>query len=279
MGLLSLLRGKKSRQSGEPVPESVTDGQGSDPAALEKNASPAGKILIKALDRAADIQSSSINRYVDFLRSRHPEATPSDLQKMLDKHFLTLVTGSGGTAGAAAALPGIGFITGAIAISAESMLFLDAAAFYVMASAKIRGVDIHNAEKRRGLILLALLGSQGTAIVDTVIGDTAGFAGLPSAASLARLSAPKVQTVNNRLLRVALKQVRKRLSAAWIAKVMPLGIGAVIGLITNRRLAKKFIENSRESLGVLPAQFEQPAPSKEEVTEPELESVEKAISD
>jgi hypothetical protein len=39
---------------------------------------------------------------------------------------------------------------------------------------------------------------------------------------------------------------------------MPLGIGAVVGTIANRKLSKAVIANVRESLGMLPAQF--PAP-------------------
>lgn len=276
MGLISTLKNSLIKRNAE-APESVTDGLGSDPAALEQNASKAGKILISALDRAAAIQAGTITRYIDFLRSRHPEASPAELQGMVDKHFLRLVSGSGGTVGAASALPGVGFIAGAAAISAESLLFLDAAAFYTMASAKIRGVDISNSERRRGLILLVLLGSKGTAIVDTIIGDTAGFAGLPSAASLARLSTTRMQTVNNRLLSTALKQAKKRIRVAWLGKLMPLGIGAAIGLFTNRKLAKRFINNARDSLGVLPAHFDSTAPAKEEVSEPELEAVESVI--
>ncbi|MCF4006914.1 hypothetical protein L1O03_06945 [Corynebacterium uropygiale] len=276
MGLIDTLKNTLVKRSAQ-TPDSVTDGVGSDPAALEKNAGKAGKVLISVLDRAAAMQSGAITRYVDFLRSRHPEASPAEIQQMIDTHFLRIVSGSGGTVGAASALPGVGFIAGAAAISAESLLFLDAAAFYTMASAKIRGVDISDSERRRGLILLALLGSQGTAIVDTMIGDTAGFAGLPSAASLARLSTSRLQTVNNRLLSTALKQAKKRIKMAWLGKLMPLGIGAAIGLITNRKLAKKFISNARESLGVLPSRFDTAAPSKDEVNEPELESVEKAL--
>lgn len=276
MGLLDIVTKKFNKSKEQPL-ETVTDGQGSDPEALERNTSAAGKLLIKVLDRAAGMQTGAINKYIDFLRSRHPDATPQELQQILDKHFLNLVSGSGGTAGAAAVLPGIGFFTGAATISAESLLFLDIAAFYTMASAKLRGVDIQSPQQRRGLILLALLGSKGTAIVDTMIGDTAGFAGLPSAASLARLSAPKVQNINNRLLKVALKQVKKRFRAAWLGKLMPLGIGAAIGLFTNRKLAKKFIDNARESLGALPAHFTTPAPRKDEVEEPNLEELEAAI--
>ena len=77
----------------------------------------------------------------------------------------------------------------------------------------------------------------------------------PSASTLARFSAPKLGEVNNRLMRTALKQVTKKFRRAWLGKIMPLGIGAILGTVANRKLAKNVITNSRESLGPVPASF------------------------
>ena len=82
--------------------------------------------------------------------------------------------------------------------------------------------------------------------------------GAPSISTVARFSAPKLAEVNNRLIRTAVKQLTKRFRKAWLGKMMPLGIGAVVGTIANRKLSKAVIANVRESLGMLPAQF--PAP-------------------
>ncbi len=233
----------------------ITDGLGSDPAAVEAKAGPAGRALLKALDRAVSIQSSSVEKYVNRLRRKKPDASPQEIQRLLDKHLLTVVSGSGAGAGAAAAVPGIGFFTGAAAIGVESLVFLDAVAIYTVASAYLRGVDIQDPERRRALILLVLLGAKGSAIVDTVVGDLGRSKGLPTVATMSRFSAPTLGTLNNRLLRTALKQVGKKFRWAWLGKIMPLGIGAVAGTVANRRLAKRAITNSRESLGTPPATF------------------------
>lgn len=243
----------------------ITDGIGSDPKAVEANAGRAGRTLMKALDRAVSIQSSSIERYVDRLRKKNPGASPREIQDMLDKRFLTVAGGSGAGAGAAAAVPGIGFFTGAAAIGAESLVFLDIVAVYTVASAYLRGVDVRDPERRRALILLVLLGAKGSAIVDTVVGDLGKSKGLPSVTTMSRFSAPTLGTLNNRLLRTALKQVTKRFRWAWLGKIMPLGIGAVAGTVANRRLAKRAMTNARESLGAPPATF--PTPEKPEKPE------------
>lgn len=249
---------KFSSPEAESPHQVLIDGQGSDPATLEQNAGPAGRMLISALDKAVSIQSSAITGYVDFLRKRNPEASPSEIQDLVDKHFLRIATGSGAGAGAAAAIPGIGFFMGAAAIGAESIVFLDAAAWYTMASAHLRGIDISEKERRKTLILVAVLGAKGTAVVDTFVGDIGKTKGAPSISTVARFSAPKLAEVNNRLIRTAVKQLTKRFRKAWLGKIMPLGIGAVVGTIANRKLSKAVIANVRESLGMLPAQF--PAP-------------------
>ena len=238
--------------------QAIIDGLGSDPTALEANSGVAGRALIAALDKAVTIQSSAITNYVDRLRRKNPEASPAEIQERIDDHFLLITTGTGAGAGAAAALPGIGFFTGAAAIGAESVVFLDAAAWYTMASAHLRGVDFTDAERRKALILVSLLGSRGTAVVDAFVADVGDTRGLPTLSTVARFSAPKLSEINNRLVRTVIKSLGKRLRRAWLGKIMPLGIGAIAGTIANRKLTRGVIANTRESLGVLPATFTSP---------------------
>lgn len=245
----------------------VVDALGSDPQALQERAGASGKLLMAALDHAVKMQSSSITGYVNWLRKRNPEATPAEIQRMLDKHFTYLATGSGASAGMAAAVPGIGFVTGAAAVGAESLVFLDAAAFYTMASAYLRGADISDGEHRKALILVVMLGSAGTAIVDAAVGDLNKQNGASTLASLSRFGAPKVAEINNKLLRRALKEAQKRFGRAWIGKIMPLGIGAVVGTVANRKLAQRTLSKTRESLGPVPAEFPAALPALEEISD------------
>lgn len=238
---------------------------------LEKNLGVVGKSFISTLDRAVSMQSSTIESYVGRLRRKNPKASPEEIQQLIDKHFIRLASGSGASAGAAAAVPGIGLATGTAAIAGESVLFLDAAAFYTMASAHLRGVDIRNPERRRALVLLTLLGSKGVAVIEAMVGDITqpGSAGSFSPGTiLGKFSAPTLSNANSRLTKMALKQVSKRMMRSWVGKIMPLGIGAVLGGLANRRLASDLIENSTTSLGAVPAQFAAPAPAGDTKDEP-----------
>ncbi len=96
-----------------------------------------------------------------------------------------------------------------------------------------------------------LTGSKGSALVDTFVGDLNSVAGMRSAASLSRFSGPTLSGINGRLTKLFTKQITKRLKWAWISKLMPMGIGAVLGTTANRKLAKQVIEHASEQLSPL----------------------------
>lgn len=229
----------------------ITDAVNSDPQSLEDNAGLGGRLLIPALDKAVHIQTSAIEGYVAWMKRRNPDHSPEQIQKLMDRHLKSIATGSGASVGLTAAIPGIGFITGALAVGAESLVFLDAVAFYTMASAHLRGVDISHPERRRALILVVLLGAQGTAVVNAAVGDLSKNR-TSSAASISRFSLSGLADVNSRLLRMAINRLGKRFRGAWIGRILPLGVGAVVGTIANRKLASKAITHAHQSLGPLP---------------------------
>lgn len=252
--------------------DTIVDGFGSDPTSLQNDLGPVGRALVASLDRAVAMQSSAIESYVHYIRRRNPDASPAKVQKLVDRHFKRLASGAGASAGAAAAIPGIGLATGTAAIASESVLFLDTAAFYTMASAYLRGVDIRNPERRRAIVLVTLLGTKGTAIVDALVGDLGdlgkdgNFEQVNTAQAIGRFSAPKLGSLNNELMNMALRKVSRKFIRGWFGKILPLGIGAAAGAIANRRLAGSLTSNASDSLGPLPDRFltELPEPKKQE---------------
>ena len=243
-----------------------------DPATIEQNATIWGRSFIRGLDRAVRLQSGVIRAYVDHLRRSNPDASPAEIQAIMDKHFLYAASGTGAGAGGAAAVPGIGFFTGAAAIAGESLVFVDLAAVYTVGSAYLRGVDISDAERRRAIVLMVLSGSQGAAIVDTLIGPNAQK--VPSVAMVSKFSGPTLNQANSLLTRQLLKSMKKRLRRMWLGKLMPLGIGAVAGTMANRALAKKVIDGIDPNLGQAPAEFANELPAKS-AEEDEIDAAEK----
>lgn len=253
--------GTKRKSEDLAVRQEIEEALREDPTQLEKDAGPLGRAFIGAVDKAVQLQTSTIRTYVDWLRRQNPDATPAEIQKLMDKHLKNTVTGTGAGVGAAAAVPGIGLFAGAAAVAGESVLFLDLAAFYAVASAYLRGEDIADPERRRALVLSLLMGTKGLAIVDAMLGDDAGK--IPGKSTLAKFSGPTLANTNNVLQRIAMRSMRKSLRRAWLGKLMPLGIGAVAGTTANRKLADGVISNVQSGLGAVPAGFATPLPEKD----------------
>ncbi|WCZ38619.1 hypothetical protein [Corynebacterium jeddahense] len=254
--------GHKKPSTEVDIRREIDDATKADPAQLEKDAGPLGRAFINAVDKAVHLQTSSIRAYVDWLRRQNPDASPAEIQKTMDKHLKNTVSGTGAGVGATAAVPGIGLVTGAAAVAGESVLFLDLAAFYAVASAYLRGVDIDDPERRRAIVLTLLMGSKGIAIVDAILGDDATT--IPGKSTLAKFSGPTLTQTNNVLERMAMRSLNKQMRRAWLGKLMPLGIGAIAGTTANRKLADGVIENEHDALGAVPAGFATPLPEKEE---------------
>ena len=253
--------GTKKKSKDLAVRQEIDEALREDPTQLEKDAGPLGRAFIGAVDKAVQLQTSTIRTYVDWLRRQNPDATPAEIQKLMDKHLKNTVTGTGAGVGAAAAVPGIGLFAGAAAVAGESVLFLDLAAFYAVASAYLRGEDIADPERRRTLVLSLLMGTKGLAIVDAMLGDDAGK--IPGKSTLAKFSGPTLANTNNVLERVATRSIRKTLRRAWLGKLMPLGIGAIAGTTANRKLADGVIDNVQSGLSAMPAAFASPLPEKD----------------
>ena len=253
--------GTKKKSKDLAVRQEIDEALREDPTQLEKDAGPLGRAFIGAVDKAVQLQTSTIRTYVDWLRRQNPDATPAEIQKLMDKHLKNTVTGTGAGVGAAAAVPGIGLFSGAAAVAGESVLFLDLAAFYAVASAYLRGEDIADPERRRTLVLSLLMGTKGLAIVDAMLGDDAGK--IPGKSTLAKFSGPTLANTNNVLQRIAMRSMRKTLRRAWLGKLMPLGIGAIAGTTANRKLADGVIDNVQSGLSAMPAAFASPLPEKD----------------
>lgn len=205
----------KSRSKSQDSPNAVvvTDYVHSDPEALMRESGLVAKWLVTGLDKAAKLQHKTIVKYVDRLKEKNPQATPAEIQAKLDKHFLLTITGTGAGAGVTAAIPAVGFVTGAAAVGVESLAFLDAATSYAVASAYLRGVDISNPERRKSIVLLSVVGSEGTPLATATMGTDSTIA------LLTRASTPKLSDLNKKMFNFAMKRISKSIRLAWLGKL------------------------------------------------------------
>lgn len=212
------------------------------------------KVLSQIIERGSRVQGPAITAYVDRLRQHSPDAVPADVVKKLEKHYLAAVMASGAAVGSAAAFPGVGTLVALSAVAGETAVFLEATAVYVLALADVYGIPADHRERRRALVLAVLVGDESKHAVADLLGPgrTSG-AWLSDGA--ATLPLPAVSQLNSRLLRYFVKRYTLKRGAIAFGKLLPVGIGAVVGGVGNRLMGKKIVANARAAFGNPPPRW------------------------
>lgn len=221
------------------------------PATVDEHPSAAARALSHVIERGARVQAPAVKAYVDRLRHADPEASPADIITRLEKHYLAAVTASGAAVGSAAAFPGIGTLVALSAVAGETVVFLEATSVFVLAVAEVHAIPAEHRERRRTLVLAVLVGEDGKRAVTDLVGPgrTSGAWLSEGAASL---PLPAVSQLNSRLLRFFVKRYALRRGALAFGKMLPMGIGAVVGGGGNRMMGKRIIANARNAFGSPP---------------------------
>lgn len=221
---------------------------------VDEDPSAAAKVLSQILERSARLQGPAVTAYVDRLRRQRPDATPAEIVTSLEKHYLAGVLASGAAVGSAAAFPGIGTLAALSAIAGETVVFLEATAVFVLAVAEVHGIPADHRERRRALVLAVLVGEDGRgAVADLVGGGRTSGAWLSDGA--ATLPLPAVAQLNNRLVKYFVKKYALKRGAMAFGKLLPVGVGAVVGGVGNRLMGKKIVGNARQAFGNPPARW------------------------
>jgi hypothetical protein len=224
------------------------------PADADEEPGAAAKALSNILERGARVQAPAVEAYVQRLRRANPDASPAEIITKLEKRYLAAVMASGAAVGSAAAFPGIGTIAALSAVAGETVVFLEATALFVLAVAEVHGIPAGHREHRRALVLSVLVGDDSKGAVRDLVGPgrtNGGWLGESTAA----LPLPVVSQLNNRLLKFFVKRYALKRGAIAFGKMLPMGIGAVIGGGGNRLMGKKIISNARTAFGPPPGRW------------------------
>jgi hypothetical protein len=224
------------------------------PATVDDNPGAAAKVLSQIIERGSRVQAPAVKAYVDRLRQHTPDATPAEIITKLEKHYLAAVMASGAAVGSAAALPGIGTLAALSAVAGETVVFLEATAVYVLAVAEVHGIPADHRERRRALVLAVLVGEDSKHAVADLMGP-GRTSGAWMADGAATLPLPAVSQLNQRLLKYFVKRYTLKRGAIAFGKLLPVGIGAVVGGVGNRLMAKRIIANARKAFGNPPRRW------------------------
>ncbi|MGP9537457.1 hypothetical protein ACT3SP_05570 [Brachybacterium sp. AOP43-C2-M15] len=193
---------------------------------------------LSVIDAALKVQAPLAHTYVEHLRQKHPEATDRQLLQLVTGRFITLTTATGAGIGGVAALPGLGTVAALGLTVGEGVSFAEACAFLTLAAADIHGVDMGDRSTRRLVLMGVLSGERGTEIIAKAMGKQ----GLQWNAVLGGGGGFMPSLISKQVSRYVRRRVVARTGKLWFARLLPFGIGAVIGGFGARAVAKSVVE-------------------------------------
>jgi hypothetical protein len=188
------------------------------------------------------------------LRRAHPGASPAEIDAKLENRYLAALTASGAAVGSAATFPGVGTLTALSAGAGETVFFIEATALFVLAKAAVYNIPADHRERRRALVLAVLVGDDSRRAIGELIGPGRTNGGW-LAEGMASLPLPTLARFNARMLKYFVKRYTMRRGALMFGKMLPVGIGAVVGGAGNRIAAKKIVKNARQAFGAPPTRW------------------------
>ena len=180
------------------------------------------------------------------MRRDRPGADAAELVEMAGARFRRDAGLSSGAVGASAAIPAISTGAAAALTVGQSAAFIASAVTYVLTVAEIQGVHVVDTERRRALVLSALLGKEGSEAVQGQLGLSSMFW---AAQVLMQMPLPSVKSINARLIKRVAKRSAAKGGALALGRLLPFGIGAAIGWSGGRALANQVIEGAQAALG------------------------------
>jgi hypothetical protein len=129
---------------------------------------------------------------------------------------------------------------------AEGLAFINATVLYILARGDIQGIAIEDVERRRMLILAIMLGDAGATGVATVAERTAQHW---ARQVVKAIPYEKVLAINKFLGKNFVTKYGTKQGIIVLGRVIPLGIGAVIGAAANGLISQGIISASDQAFG------------------------------
>lgn len=194
--------------------------------------------LMSIVDKVLDSQAGKVTEFLE----ENKNLSPHKMEKKLRRSLRRWEAWEGTAVGATATFPGAGTIVAGSLTFGQLALHLQHAARYVLGVASLHGFDIHDVDRRRALFLAIVLGEDS--------GDFLGDGSQVSLATLATALTVKSKggmTISSRIARAMTKRIASASAKRFAGRLMPFGIGAVVGHIGGRRLAARIIDSTKKA--------------------------------
>jgi hypothetical protein len=210
-------------------------------------------IFRNAFNKALQFQEPLAEKYVARLRRVHPDKSPEQLIRYINKWYLGTVGTSGAAAGASAAVPN-GVVQLPVAV-AELTAYTQASVFYVLAVAEVQGLHLDDLERRRLLVSSALLGDiAAKKIIEGAVGPIARHWGKTLVAGISR---DAIKAINKVLGPRFITITGSKMGVIVLGKQAPLMIGAALGATMNVAFASGVVKATKVIMGPAPQDWKQ----------------------
>lgn len=219
-------------------------------------------LLKKAVERQMPLVEANLRR----ARRSRPNASPAEIEVTLEKQFLATVTSSGAAIGVASIMPGVGTAVGLGLSAGATIVFLEASALYALSVAALHNIHVIDPDGATVAVMAIMLGEEGTGLMQMLAGRVAGkelsavsawgsVLGKKSALG-GGLSNPLAGMVAKKIQKMFIHRMVVSQGGAFVGRVLPMGIGAVVGGAGNLMLGKAIVKATKLAFGPPPMQFQ-----------------------
>jgi len=217
-------------------------------------------MVVRGIDRVLTVQRPVVLAHIRGIRRGRPNATPDEIIRTLERRYLAAVTTGGALVGASSAVPAIG--TGAsLALSGvETAGFLEASALFAQSVTEVHGIVVDDPDRARALVMTMVLGTAGSDLVKQLAGQVSGGGGKTVFwGEMITKSMPRavIGPIADRLKATFLKKFALAQGTNVVGRLIPFGIGAIVGAGGNHLLGRQIVRASREGFGPAPTTFPQ----------------------
>ncbi|HEY9498409.1 MAG TPA: hypothetical protein VIQ78_05250 [Terrimesophilobacter sp.] len=218
-----------------------------------------GPMSVRGFDRLLTTQRPVVLAHVRSIRKRHPDASPARVIQILERRYLAAVTAGGAGVGAAAVIPGVGTGVSLALTGVETAGFLEASALFAQSVTEIHGIAITDPDRARTIVMAMMLGTSGADLVRNLAAQATGQ-GVPRTKFWGDVIGRNVPQafmgqIADKMKQAFIRRFARNTTAGAFGRILPFGIGAVVGGTGNHMLGRKVVNSSRMAFGPAPDAF------------------------
>ena len=188
------------------------------------------------------------------LVKKYPHDTPEELAQRLGRFYIGSLTTTGAAAGGVGAVPGIGTAASLGASFGAAIGFLELTALYAQSVAELAGFHTRNDQQSQALVMTIMLGEDGRELLKQAASAQPGtrFGTLGPAAWIASGITGLTERAFAAMTRRFTTTLLRGEAVRFMGRLVPFGLGAGIGGLANRNLARQVVVQTHETFGTLP---------------------------